>query len=363
MLPYFVANLLSISVLYTGYRFQFNRVALTAVFILAALPLLFISAFKASAVGTDTVSYIYFFNKLSSFNEMLVFSEKQGEIGFWFLNYLGHSFTNNHFIIFLFSSLIVTTCYLYSIKTFNLKTLSLFTLLFIGPYYFQLNGTRQAIAIAIFSVSVIFIIKKQPLRYITSILIGFLFHKSIIICLPLYFVFKGEIRPRKIAIIIFSFLIVIIFFQSFINFASSVDDRYSSYGDQQDSHGGLIVSTFNISLFCWFFICRVVNIKVLGNRTFDILLSLYFLGTLVSLLSIILKIDPSGFLRMSVYFIQMNMFLLPMTILSFRDDSTRYIIIFLTVILMTFYFYLTTKTFSHLTPYRFNPIIEINNES
>ena len=363
MLPYFIANLLSISILYAGYKFQFNRVALSTVFILAALPLLIISGLKASSVGTDTGTYIYFFNKLNSFEEILIFSEKQGEIGFWFLNYLGHLFTQDYFIIFLLSALIITYCYLYSIKFFNLKALSLFTLLFIGPYYFQLNGTRQAIAIAIFSVSVIFIIKKQPLRYIASIFIGFMFHKSIIVCLPLYFIFKGEIKPRKIALIIFSFLIVIIFFQSFINLASSVDDRYSSYGDQQDSHGGLIVSTFNIVLLCWFLLCRVVNAKVLGTRTFDILLALYFLGSLVSLLSIILKIDPSGFLRMSVYFIQMNMFLLPMTILSFRDDSTRYIIIFLTVILMTFYFYLTTKTFSHLTPYKFNPIVEIHNES
>ena len=363
MLPYFIANLLSISILYIGYQFRFNKIALSAVFILASFPLLLISAFKASSVGTDTVTYIYFFNKLNSFDEVLIFSDKQGEIGFWFLNYLGHLFTQNHFIIFLLSTLIITACYLYSVKFFNLKTLSLFTLLFIGPYYFQLNGTRQAIAIAIFAISVIFIIKKQPIRYILSILIGFLFHKSIIICLPLYFVFKGEIKPRKIIVIIFSFLIIIIFFQSFINLASSVDERYSSYGNQQESHGGLIVSTFNIVLLCWFLLCRVVNVKALGTRTFDILLALYFLGTLVSLLSIILKIDPSGFLRMSVYFIQMNIFLLPMTIISFRADSTRYMITFLTVGLMIFYFYLTTTAFSNLTPYRFNPIVEILHES
>jgi len=363
MLPYFLANLLSIGVLYTGYQFRFNRIALSAVFILAALPLLIICAFKASSVGTDTVTYIYFFNKLNSLDEIIKFSEKQGEIGFWFLNYLGHLFYHNHFIIFLLSALIITVCYLYSIRFFNLKTLSLFTLLFIGPYYFQLNGTRQAIAIAIFAISVIFLIKKQPIRYILSIFIGFLFHKSIIICLPLYFVFKGEIKPRKIIVIIFIFLIVIIFFQSFINFASSVDERYSSYGDQQESHGGLIVSTFNIVLLCWFLLCRVVNFKALSTRIFDILLALYFLGTLVSLLSIILKIDPSGFLRMSVYFIQMNIFLLPMTIISFRDDSTRYMITTLSVVLMMFYFYLTTTAFSNLTPYKFNPIVELYDES
>ncbi|NQZ23890.1 MAG: EpsG family protein [Colwellia sp.] len=363
MLPYIIANIISLSFFHVGYRFKFNSIALFGVFLLSAIPLIIITSFKYIKVGTDTVSYVYYFDKINSIDATLSIIDEQGEAGFWYMNYLGHLISHDYFIIFLLSSLIITGCYFYCLKSFNLKTLSLFTLLFIGPYYFQINGTRQGIAIAIFSISVIFIIKKQPIRYILSIFIGFLFHKSIIICLPLYFIFKGEIKPRKIAVIIFGFLIVIIFFQSFINFASSVDDRYSSYGDQQDSHGGLVVSTFNIILFCWFILCRVINIKTLNTRTFDILLSLYLLGTLVSLLSIILKIDPSGFLRMSIYFIQMNIFLLPMTIMSFRDDSTRYIITFCIVVLMTLYFYLTTTAFSNLTPYRFNPIVEIHNES
>ena len=363
MLPYLIANFLSIGIFYTGYRFKFNKIALFAVFILAALPLVFISTFKGPDIGTDTVSYIYFFNQLKDFGSTLAYVEKQGEAGFWFLNYFGHLFTDNYFIIFLFSSLIVTSCYFYSIKSSNLSTLSLFTLLFIGPYYFQFNGNRQAIAIAIFSVAIFFIIKKQPIRYVVSILIGFLFHKSIIICLPLYFIFRNDVKPKKIVLILFVFLLFIIFFQTFIGLASSIDNRYSTYGDQQETHGGLVVSTFNILLFCWFLLCRTINKSTLANRTFDILLSLYLLGALISLLSIVLKIDPSGFLRMSIYFIQMNMFLLPLTIMSFRDNNTRYIITFAAVILMTAYFYLTTTTFSHLTPYKFNPIIEKFDES
>jgi len=358
LLPYFFANFLSISILFIGYRFKFNKIALLSLFFLAAIPLIFITAFKASTVGTDTVSYIYFFNRLANFQALLAFIEKQGEVGFWLLNYIGHAFSDNHYIIFLYSSLIVTTCYLYSIKTFNLKTLSLFTLLFIGPYYFQLNGTRQAIAIAVFAVSVVFIIKKQPIRYIISIFIGFLFHKSIIICLPLYLIFRKDIKPKKVAAIIVLFIVVLVFFQTFINFAASIDTRYSSYGDRTESHGGVMVSMFNILLFAWFMICRNINRVILGTRTFDTLLTLYLMGVLISLLSIVLKVDPSGFLRMSLYFIQMNIFLLPMTIISFKDDSTRYIINSLAVLLMMVYFYLTTSAFSHLTPYKFNPIID-----
>lgn len=363
MLPYFIANILSITFLYIGYHFKFNTKALKAILALSALPLILIAGFKHIKVGTDTASYVHFFNKIQSFNDVISVAEEQGEIGFWLLNYLGHFIADNHYIVFLLSAAIISGCYFYSIKAFNLKTLSLFTLLFIGPYYFQLNGTRQAIAIAIFSISVIFILRKQFLYYLLSILLGFLFHKSMILCLPLYFLFIGDIKPRKVAAIMLLFIILLVFFESFINIAADIDPRYSTYGNKQDQRGGLVVSSFNILLFFWFIICRNVNKQILATRTFDSLLILYLLGALISVLAMVLGVDPSGFLRMSIYFVQMSTFLLPMTILSFRDRNTRYIITFAAVILMTAYFYLTTSTFSNLTPYRFNADIEIFNES
>jgi len=349
--------------MYAGYRFKFNRIALTASLVLSAIPLIIITGFKYKRVGTDTPHYVEYFDKINSVDSLIAIINLKGEPAFWILNYLGHFISDNYFSVFVLSSIIVTSCYLYSIKQFNLKTLSLATLLLIGPYLFQINGTRQAIAIAIFSVSVLFIIDKKPIKYVLSIFIGCLFHKSIIICLPLYFIFKGEIKPRKIAFILFFFLLFIIFFQSFISIASSIDSKYSNYGDQQETSGGVVVSTFNIILFVWFVLCRKVNARHLGTRTFDILLALYLLGTLISILSIVLRIDPSGFLRMSIYFIQLNIFLLPMTIKSFKDYQTRLIIGICSVIFMSLYFYLTTSTFSNLAPYRFNPIVEINNES
>lgn len=363
MLPYFFANILAVSFFFISHHFKFDRVAMRATAILAALPLVIITGFKHIKVGTDTGSYVYYFNKIQTFADVLAIADKNGEIGFWLLNFLGHLLTDDYFIIFTLSAIIVACCYFYTLITFKLGALSLITLLLIGPYYFQLNGNRQAIAIAIFSISIIFIIKKQPLNYIASIFIGFLFHKSIIICLPLYFIFKDDIKPRKMAVITLLFLLVLVFFQTFVNFAAGVDDRYSTYGDQQETHGGVVVSLFNILLFCWFLLCRHINGHILANRKFDILLALYFLGVLISLLSIVLKVDPSGFLRLSLYFIQMNIFLVPMTILSFRDNNTRYIISMSAVFLMTLYFYMTTSTFSNLTPYRFNPVVEVNNES
>lgn len=363
MLPYFIANLMSVAIVYFGYRSRLNNAGLTVFFVLASIPPLILAAFKYRKVGTDTGSYIYYFEKIQSFSDVISISQSHGEAGFWFLNFLGHQISDNYFIIFTFSAIIISACYFYCIKYFNLKTLSLFTLLFIGPFYFQLNGTRQAIAIAIFAISVIFILRKQPFHYVISILIGFLFHKSIIICLPIYYLFKDGIRPRKVALIFVLFLIALVFFQSIVDFAAGVDARYSTYGNQQDTRGGLVVSTFNLLLLGWFFFCRKIHPQALANNTFDTLLTLYLLGALISALAMVLGVDPSGFLRMSIYFVQMSIFLVPMTIFSFRDDATRYIIGGAAVALMTLYFYLTTSTFSNLTPYRFNPIIEMRHEN
>ena len=363
MLPYFIAIIMAVSVIFIAYRFNFNEMALKIAFLIASLPLIVIAGFKYKRVGTDTHTYIEYFNYITSFSDVQSIVKEAGEIGYWSLMFLGHFFTDNYFIIFTFTAIIVASCYSYSLKKFNLKTLSLISLLLIGPYFFQLNGNRQAITIAIFSISIIFLIKKQPLKYFTSILIGFLFHKSIIICLPIYFIFRGEIKARKIAIILFFFIIFLVFFQSFINIASGVDARYSSYGKRQDSAGGIVMSSFNLLLLAWFVFCRRLHPHILGTKTYDTLLVLYLLGSLISILSVVLGIDPSGFLRMSLYFIQVNIFLLPMTILSFRDETTRHIITFAAVMLMLLYFYMTTSAFSDLAPYRFNPIIEMYNEN
>jgi hypothetical protein len=358
MLPYFIAILTSISIFFVGYRFKFNNLALRVTMTIASLPLIILTGFKHAKVGTDTGSYIFYFNKIVSFEDALEVASTNSEIGFWLLNSVGHLITDDYYIVFTLSAIIIASCYFYALSIFNYKTLSLATLLLIGPYFFQLNGTRQAIAIAIFAISVIFIIKKQPIRYLASILVGFLFHKSIIICLPLYLIFRKDIKLTSVAVIILIFIIVLVFFQTFINFAASIDERYSSYGDKTESHGGVVVSMFNILLFFWFILCRNANRVILSTRTFDTLLTLYLIGVLISLLSIVLKVDPSGFLRMSLYFIQMNIFLLPMTISSFRDTNTRIILIIAGTLLMTLYFYMATSTFSNLTPYRFNPIIE-----
>ncbi|NMP30450.1 EpsG family protein [Thalassotalea sp. M1531] len=357
MLPYFIANFTALAFFHIAFRQKLSTAACYLLIFFSSIPLIVIAGLKFRKVGTDTGSYVFFYNHIISFTDAFDMASEHGEIGYWLLNSLGHQISDNYFALFTLTAIIITACYMYALKQFNLKTLSLFTLLFIGPYYFQLNGNRQAISIAIFAISTIFIIKEQPIKYIISILVGFLFHKSMIICLPIYFIFRGQIKPRKIALILLGFFIFIVFFQSFINVASGVDSRYSSYGDARSESGGVVVSLFNIILLAWFFIVRIINRQYLANRTYDVLLSLYLLGALVSIISMVLSVDPSGFLRLSVYFIQLNMFLLPLSVMSFKDNQTRHVIVFAAILLMMAYFYMTTSTFSNLTPYRFNPIL------
>ena len=100
MLPYFIVNALALSFVSIGYYFKFNRVAIASVFVLSAIPLIFLTSFKHIKIGTDTSTYVYFYNKIKTYEGMVSIIGEQGEAGFWFLNYLGHFITQDFFIIF-----------------------------------------------------------------------------------------------------------------------------------------------------------------------------------------------------------------------------------------------------------------------
>jgi len=71
------------------------------------------------------------------------------------------------------------------------------------------NGVRQFVALMVFFFALCFIKTKEPLKYILLILIGTLFHKSMIICLPFYWILNRNIF--KNIVFQYSLLIIILF--------------------------------------------------------------------------------------------------------------------------------------------------------
>lgn len=325
---------------------------------LSALFLILLSGLRSYHVGTDSGTYAIKFQLFTEFNTVIDKWNNGSEAGFAFLNYLAHFFSNNYISIYILNAFIVTYCYFYGIlKLSTYPALSIITLILIGPFLFHLNGARQGIALSIFFISFIFLRDKNFIKYFISILVGALFHKTILLTIPLYFLFTRKLTFKKYLIVVLCFVFLLVIFDDLISIATEIDDRYKTYGEEIDSAGGIVSSLFNFLLFCWFVICKKLN--KIENKIYDLSLAIFFIGVLISLISFIMKLNPSGILRMSLYFTQFSALLIPVSIFCFKSKVIKVSFMLLFTVLMSLHFYLTTTTFSDLIPYRFNPIVTI----
>lgn len=74
-------------------------------------------------------------------------------------------------------------------------------------YFYNLSAIRQSIASALFFYSSRYIVEKKMNKFIFLILLGSLFHKSLLLLLPIYFIYKIEIYKSKKKIIILLFIV------------------------------------------------------------------------------------------------------------------------------------------------------------
>ena len=104
------------------------------------------------------------------------------------------------------------------------------------------NGIRQIAALMIFFYALTFIKKKEFVKYLLMILLGALFHKSILICIPLYWVLNRNLFRNVIfqyvllvIVILAAPLLLTIFLGRFDMFISAFN--YSHYSDQLQVEG------------------------------------------------------------------------------------------------------------------------------
>lgn len=188
-------------------------------------PVVFISTFRYN-VGTDFFNYINIFSYVNQVPLSLSLTNYtySNEPLFILLNkFSGIIFQNYKGILFLSSF----TIYFLITKTlmFFEKDVSLSFGLFISyMFHFSmgLNVIRQMIAAAIVFYSLIYIYKKNFLKYIFTILIATMFHNSAIVCLIFYLFtdWSKKINGKNIKNMILVFYTILIIFSPFIIFIS-----------------------------------------------------------------------------------------------------------------------------------------------
>ena len=354
MIPYLFVLMASVLSLSVALWLKENKQTGSSLFyFFALLPLVALAAFRGQWVGTDTFTYLGFWKNFSTnYYEMsnLLFSEPL----FIVLQHVTRFLADNTFFgqeVFLGAiSLIVCGLTFSTILTNSMhKVMSWTFFILLGLYTFHFIGARQAISVALFLYSTKYILNGNLLKYLALVLIGFLVHKTMLICLPLYFIFRKELNAKQLILVVVCAVVVALSVTSLVDFASQYDQRYQSYAKSDFEGGGVVAVLFNTSLLMWLWVSKRLN--TINDKLYDISLLSMLIAVCIGWVSVILSLNPSGILRLSVYFTQFSIFSLPLSIIYYKNSTTRGFVLICVLAVASLYFYLTTTSFSGLTPY------------
>lgn len=228
---------------------------------------------------------------------------------------------------------------------------------YILSYVFMINGMRQGIACGLFIFAYRYIIEKRILLYVLFILIGSLFHASILILLPLYFVLNIKWNIKNVYYIILyisSYLFVFFDFSGVLSYFYTFtlgNRNYSEiYGDirveSASSIGFIFISVLNTIIF-------IMIIKTDFFKKQRVLSSFFLLSAACTNLAF----NIPSINRVAIYFVLFTYLLLPMLISEYvrlyRRYDRRFVYLFFIIMYsMNFMSTLFSKS-NMLLPYEF----------
>lgn len=317
------------------------------------VPLIVLTLFagvRSFRVGTDSLNYTRDFrNQLDIYNFKF---EESIEMGYQLLKYALLSVTHSYFWLFLSTGFFIVFCYLSVIRKHSVDYwFSVYLFITLGVYIFFFNGLRQGLAMAIFALSIPYLLEKRLVHYLLICALASLFHTSALFMIPFYFLVHLNIKPwyKILATLIGSFAVS----GMFISYIAATNERYEGYVETSDKAGGLLsLGFYVVLLFFIFFVIRMYKIK---DEQFIKLCSFYAIGVAFILPVAMLGTNPSGPQRLLPYFTWTLVLILP---ILFKKINNIYITGISAAIFLV-YFILTTSKFGNLTPYIINPIFEV----
>lgn len=345
MIPYFVV-LFIVLIWLTLEKYALNRKAFW-------VPLFLLSIFagiRSSKVGTDTAAYTALFQM--NFDPKYYEFNSDVEIGYQYFEYALLNLTHSYYWLFFVTAFFIFYCYFRIIKKFSKDyILSVFLFITMGIYTFSFNGLRQGIAMAIFSLSLPYLIEKKIINYFVFCILASLIHISALFMIPFYFLVNLNIRLiYKLGV---AFLFSIISSQLIVQYFAEKNKRYEGYAELSDDAGGLFLLGFYFVILIFVYMVDKLykNTDIFFKKSFEF----YALGVVALIPVAMLGTAASGPQRLLNYFTWVLILILPYTFLKLNNKVIKYTFCFLMVV----FFYLTTSRFSNLTPYTINPIFEV----
>ena len=228
--------------------------------------------------------------------------------------------------------------------------ISLFVFICFGVYTFSFNGTRQAMAAAILMLSFYYVINGRFYKFLIMVLLGTLFHKSLLVVIPFYFLLRIKYSYKLFFLLIIGGILLAFSFTNLIRFSSVINDRYATYADFQDTGGINLALGYFLTSLIFVYVRKWIHISYL--REYDIYMNSYLLGSIIFVV-VVLTNSYVEITRVSFYFTFTQVFIWPIIFKNVRKEFRPIVVISFVSLSLT-YFYFILSEIGSLTPYYIN---------
>ena len=354
MTPYLLLLLFVVVVAYFGRRSGspgVRRISIGAVM----MALVAFAGVRDYRVGTDTGNYVGIFTRSDSFESVW---DRGSEFGYGILSWLARSISDSYTVLLLLIAALVVACYVPTIvKLTRRYETALFLFITLGVYTFFFNGARQGIAAAICFAAIPFLLQRRLIPYVLTVAVATTFHQTAWIALVLYPLASQRVDWRRLVALGAATVVLMAFLQVFVGLAADLlDDKFAAYAEEGEG-GGQVWVAFLVGQGAMLYLFK--NKVHDPERYYVRLLNIYLIGLVPALASTLSGVNPSGLLRLHLYFSSVAILMWPMVFLQLRSVSTRALVAFGFMVVTMLFFLLTTSTFSGLIPYRLNVEIAV----
>ena len=318
--------------------------------VFSCVVLVLIAGFRDINKWADTGVYVYSFMKYTPTIFHFSFSDEPfgySEFGFYLLQVIVKTFINNYVVFFL---IVAALSFRYLYK--DLKEYSVFPLIglcaYIARFYMGRNliQIRAGLAYAIMLLGIKYIYEKDWKRYFLILFIAWLFHRSAIIGIPLYFICNWmKVKKNHIIVALIISFIIGIFGQGFVHMivednASdlSVGNRYIEAGGEKKQLEGLGMRNPMIYFQCFILLTYTFLEKRLAplNKYYYVIRSAYLYSTMILICFCTYKVLSA---RSSSIYATLEFAIIPSLIFLFNKKN-RQLAIFITGVILTTIFYM-----------------------
>jgi transmembrane protein EpsG len=294
--------------------------------------LLFLVVAKDSSTFQDIWIYLLGFDygttiELSEFYKIQNFDKDVDfELGWAFYTKLLTLISSNNSVLLFFSGLIIIHSYFNVIKKHSqIVWFSIFLFITI-VFYNSLFVLRQNLATAILLYSFPYIIDRKFIKFLFVLLIAFLFHKTALIFLVLYFVYPIKLNRKNILLIIISSLVFSFLFIKVIEIVTTILTGFEVYsgGIGDSSIGNLTPLLISLTTLIFVILNFYPISKINGYE------KLFFFMIFFMIIIDFSRIGLTGTMgRLNMYFAPALLILIPNACLKIKTPLLKYLSILL----------------------------------